>query len=96
VKHVIVKLLILYLLLINLAGFVSMGRDKRRAVTHRTRTPERRLLAYALAGGSAGCILGMLVFRHKTRHLKFALGLPAILVIQVLAAVAILIYIRLI
>jgi uncharacterized membrane protein YsdA (DUF1294 family) len=93
VKHVIVKLLAIYLFLINMAGFVSMGRDKRRAVTHRSRTPERRLLAYALAGGSAGSILGMLVFRHKTRHLKFTVGLPAILVIQVLIAAAILIYI---
>ena len=88
------KLLILYLLLINIAGFAGMGLDKRKAAAHRYRTPESRLLTCALIGGSAGCILGMLAFRHKTRHLKFTLGLPAILVAQALFAAAVLLYLQ--
>jgi uncharacterized membrane protein YsdA (DUF1294 family) len=71
-----------YLLLINLAGFVLMGIDKRRARRYRRRIPERRLLAYAAIGGSVGCILGMAVWRHKTKHPKFTLGLPLILLLQ--------------
>lgn len=78
----IVKLLIAYLVLMNLVAFLSMGRDKRKAVSHRPRTPERRLLAYALLGGSAGSLLGMSVYRHKTKHLKFTLGIPVILILQ--------------
>lgn len=71
-----------YLLLINLAGFVLMGIDKHQARRHRQRIPERRLLVLAALGGSVGCILGMAVWRHKTKHPKFTLGLPAILLLQ--------------
>lgn len=86
------KLLIIYLALINLVGFVSMGRDKRSAAARRARTPERRLLAYAWLGGSLGSIFGMAVFRHKTRHLKFRLGLPLILILQLAIIAAAVIY----
>ena len=85
----ILKLLIPYLILINLAGYFSMRRDKRRAAAHGPRTPERRLFAYALLGGSAGCLLGMRTFRHKTRHPSFAVGMPLILLAQILIAAAI-------
>ena len=88
VKLVIYKIIIAYLVIVNLAAFAAMGLDKRRAVSHRWRTPERRLIAYAALGGSVGSILGMLAFRHKTRHLKFTLGLPAILLAQVLVITA--------
>ena len=87
-KHLFYKILIAYLIIINVAGYASMGWDKRRAVQNRRRTPERRLLAVAALGGSVGSILGMLAFRHKTRHLKFMLGLPAILLAQLAAAAA--------
>jgi len=70
-------------LLINSIGFLAMGQDKRRARRHLRRIPESALLAIALAGGSAGCIAGMFVFRHKTRHIKFRIGLPAILILQI-------------
>ncbi len=86
----VLEFVILYIVLINLAGFVSMGRDKRRAIARRPRTPESRLFTYAILGGSVGCILGMLAFRHKTRHLKFTLGMPVILVVQAAAAAVIL------
>jgi uncharacterized membrane protein YsdA (DUF1294 family) len=84
----IYKILFGYLALMSLAGFVSMGRDKHKAKAHLHRTPERRLFTYALLGGSAGSLLGMLVFRHKTKHLKFTVGIPLILIAQIIIAAA--------
>ena len=78
------KLLLIYLAAVNLAGFLLMAADKRRAVKKARRIRERTLLLTAAAGGSAGSVLGMLSFRHKTKHLKFALGLPAMLAAQAL------------
>jgi len=92
-KPVIFKVLILYLVVINIIGFLSMGGDKKKAIAHRRRTPEKRLFAYALLGGSIGCLLGMSVYRHKTKHLKFTVGMPAILIVQLLIAAAAVIYI---
>ena len=67
-----------YLILINAAAFVLMLMDKRKAIRHVWRIPERTLLGVAICGGSVGALLGMCLLRHKTRHLKFALGLPLI------------------
>lgn len=78
-------ILITYFILINLIGFLIMGLDKRRAIKKRWRIPERKLFLIALLFGSIGVLIGMYVFRHKTRHLSFAIGIPAILVIQLLA-----------
>lgn len=78
-------ILIIYFILINLIGFIMMGLDKRRAIKRRWRIPERKLFGIALLFGSIGVLIGMYVFRHKTRHLSFAIGIPAILVIQLLA-----------
>ena len=80
------KLFILYLLIINAAGFLSMLLDKHKAKKNAWRIPERTLLAIACFGGSIGSILGMQLLRHKTRHLKFSLGLPLILAVQMVAA----------
>lgn len=71
-----------YLLLISLAGFLLMGIDKRRAKKKLWRIPEATLFLIALLGGSAGSILGMYLFRHKTRHWKFVIGMPLILLLQ--------------
>lgn len=71
-----------YLLVVNVFGFCLMGLDKRKARKHQWRIPERRLFAAALLGGSLGCILGMHLFRHKTRHKKFIWGMPAIFLAQ--------------
>lgn len=73
------KYLLIYLLIINVAGFLFMLADKRRARKNRWRIPERTLMAVAAMGGSLGSLLGMYTFRHKTRHKKFTLGIPAIL-----------------
>lgn len=76
---------IIYLILVNAAGFFLMHSDKERAKKHRWRIPERTLFAVSLLGGSAGAWAGMYVFRHKTRHWYFVAGIPAILVIQIIA-----------
>ena len=77
------QLLLGYLLLVNLAAFVLMGLDKRRARRERWRIPEKTLFLPAVLGGSVGAIAGMYLFRHKTRHWYFRLGLPALLLLQV-------------
>ncbi len=67
----------------NLIGFAMMGIDKHKAVKKLWRIPEYTFFVVALIGGSIGTIVGMRVFRHKTRHWYFVYGLPAILVLQV-------------
>lgn len=74
---------LLYLFLINAAAFVLMLADKVKARKNRWRIPERTLIGSALLGGSIGALLGMYTFRHKTRHLKFTLGVPSILIAQI-------------
>lgn len=81
------KYFLLYLLLINAAAFLLMLADKVKARKNRWRIPERTLIGSALLGGSIGALLGMYTFRHKTRHLKFTLGVPAILIAQIALAV---------
>ena len=68
-----------YLLLMNLAAFVTFGADKRRAKRQAWRVPEKTLFLLAALGGSLGAVCGMCAFRHKTRHWYFRWGLPAIL-----------------
>lgn len=73
-----------YLPLINLLGFVLMCADKRLARRHKRRIPERTLLGVALLGGSLGSLLGMYGVRHKTRHARFAVGLPLLTLLDIL------------
>lgn len=71
-----------YAIIINIAGFAAMGIDKSRARRRAWRIPEARLFLIALLGGSAGSLIGMHFFRHKTRHWYFVWGMPAILTVQ--------------
>lgn len=80
------RLLILYLLIMNAAGAISMLADKRRAKKKLWRIPEATLLAIAALGGSVGSLMGMYAFRHKTKHVKFTLGIPGILIAQLVLA----------
>ena len=68
--------------LISLIGFILMGVDKYRARRDMWRIPEKTLLTCALLGGTPGVILGMNRFRHKTKHWYFRYGLPALLIVQ--------------
>lgn len=77
---------IFYLLVVNIAGFAIMGIDKKRAIRKAYRIPEATLFLTALIGGSAGSLLGMYTFRHKTKHWYFAVGMPIILAIQLFLA----------
>lgn len=83
------KLLLYYLLIINAAGLLLMLVDKWKAKKNRWRVRESTLLLVAALGGSVGCLIGIYLFRHKTRHLKFTLGIPLILAAQCFAAVLI-------
>ena len=80
----------IYLILINALSLVLMLLDKYKARKKLWRIPEGALLAIAMAGGSLGALIGMYLFRHKTRHLQFSLGIPILLVIHILLGIAIL------
>lgn len=74
----------IYLLIMNLVAFCMFGIDKKNAQWRGKRIPESTLMLVSLLGGSVGAYAGMRVFRHKTRQVKFFLGIPAIIVLQVL------------
>lgn len=76
------RIVVFYLLSINLLTFVTYGIDKWKARHNRWRVRETALLLLAALGGSIGALLAMMVFRHKTRHKKFRYGIPAILMAQ--------------
>lgn len=75
--------LYLYLLLINALTFLIMLLDKQRARKKHWRIPEATLLALCAAGGSLGGFMSMQLFRHKTKHLSFAIGIPAMLFVHI-------------
>ena len=72
-----------YIIVINLIGFALMGLDKRKAQRSAYRIPEATLFTIALMGGSLGCVIGMFLFRHKTKHWYFKFGMPIILILQI-------------
>ena len=76
--------MLLYLVFINLIGLVTVWYDKALARSRKYRIPESRLLLIALAGGAFGVFLGMYIFKHKTENLKFSIGVPAIIIAQIL------------
>jgi len=75
---------IIYLFAINALGLLLMLVDKKKSQKNRWRIPERTLFLTAVLGGSLGCLMGMYLFRHKTKHMSFTLGMPAILAVQCL------------
>ncbi|MFC5648524.1 DUF1294 domain-containing protein [Paenibacillus solisilvae] len=86
-------LILAYLVIMNLAAFFMMRSDKQRAVhDRRHRIPERKLLGVSALGGSLGGYAGMRMFRHKTKHASFAVGLPFMLVIHIALAIMLLRY----
>ena len=77
------KYILLYLLIINALGFLLMLVDKFKAKKNLWRIPEATLMTVAALGGSIGSLLGMYTVRHKTKHVKFTVGIPAILILQI-------------
>ena len=84
------KFWIIYLIVINLLALLMMLSDKLRAREHNRRIPEKALFLSAILGGSLGSVIGMWAFRHKTRHWYFVIGMPAILLVQLVLAILIL------
>lgn len=82
-----IKLILLYLFIINAVGFLLMLVDKLKAKKNLWRIPESTLLTAAALGGSVGCLIGMYTVRHKTKHVKFVLGVPLILIAQIALAI---------
>lgn len=76
-------IVVVYLVLINVVTFITFGVDKSRARKHAWRIPEKTLFFLAIIGGSVGAIAGMYFFRHKTRHWYFVIGMPLILILQI-------------
>ncbi len=88
------ELLLLYLLIINAISFLLMLVDKYKARKNLWRIPEATLITSALLGGSIGALIGMYTVRHKTKHLKFTLGIPFILIAQIALGIFLLLKLR--
>jgi len=73
------KLLYSILIAINLFGLVLVGYDKKKAINNGWRIPEKNLFMIALLGGATGVFLGMKLFRHKTKHYSFIIGIPLLM-----------------
>lgn len=71
-----------YLSLLNILSLIIMVHDKKNAKNHKWRVSEATLITISLLGGSIGILMGMYIFRHKTNHLKFTLGIPLILLLN--------------
>lgn len=83
-------ILLTYAVSLNVLGLILMGIDKWRAKKKSYRISEAALFATALFGGALGCTIGMFLFRHKTRHWYFLVGMPLILALQLTIVIAIL------
>ena len=83
----VITYLLWYLAAVNLVTFTVYGVDKAKARRGAWRIPEKTLFLLPLLGGSVGALLGMLVFRHKTKHWYFVWGIPLILLAQIALAV---------
>lgn len=81
------KFILIYLLIINCISFFMMLIDKSRAIHKEWRISEKALISSSVIGGSIGMLLGMSCFRHKTKHKKFTIGVPLILIIQILLSI---------
>ena len=74
---------IVYLIAVNVIALCMFAADKNKAQSHKWRIPEKALFMIAIIGGSIGAIAGMYIFRHKTKHWYFVVGMPLILILQV-------------
>lgn len=83
------KNILIYLLVINIIAFLAMFIDKKKAEKNKWRIKESTLLILALIGGSIGAIVGMYTFHHKTHKPRFYIGIPVMIVLQILIIIAI-------
>ena len=85
----LLKYFLIYLIIINIIAFLAMYIDKKKAKYGRWRIPEKTLLILAIIGGSIGAIAGMYIFRHKTKKLRFSVGFPVILILQIILIISV-------
>ena len=78
------QIAVIYLIVINILGFLVMGLDKHKAKMAERRIPENTLFMFTILGGGIGTIAGMYVFHHKTKKMKFKVGMPLILILEIL------------
>lgn len=90
-KEYILPAIGIYFALITLVAFFAMGIDKLKAKKNKWRIPEGTLLLFCFLGGGVGGLLGMSLFRHKTKHAKFLILVPLSIVLWVAAAMFILV-----
>ena len=81
------KNIIIYLISINIIGFLIMWIDKRKAIKGSWRIPEKTLFIITAIGGGIGTIVGMYIFRHKTKKLNFIIGLPLITILEIILGI---------
>lgn len=79
-----IRYFLIYLIIINILSVTLMYIDKKRAIKRKWRISEDTLILTSLLGGSIGALIGMYTFRHKTKHIKFKLGIPTILICQLI------------
>ena len=82
-----IEYILLYLLIINIIGFLIMYIDKRKAKKGKWRIKDWTIIMVTLLGGGIGTIAGMYTFRHKTKKLKFTVGLPTILITEIVLVI---------
>ena len=77
--------MIKYIIIINIISFIIMGYDKYSAIKNKWRIKEKTLFSFAFIGGSLGILLGMIIFRHKTKKRHFIYLIPLLLIINILS-----------
>lgn len=81
------KCFAIYMIIINFIAFIIYGIDKQKAKKNKWRISENMLMGLALIGGFVGAFAGMQLFRHKTKHMKFVIGVPIIAVLWIVAGI---------
>ena len=84
-----VNIILIYVVIVNLLAFILFGVDKWRARNNAWRISEATLFLIALIGGSIGAKIGMHVWHHKTQHLSFVIGIPMIILFQIILFAAV-------
>lgn len=81
------EMLLIYLIVVNILGFLIMLIDKKKAEKGKWRIQEKTIFIVTLLGGGIGTISGMYIFRHKTKKLQFTVGLPVITILEILGII---------
>ena len=80
-----IYILIGYIIIINIISFFIMLYDKKQAIYHNFRISEKTIFIISLLLGGIGTYVGMYVFRHKTKHLKFTIGIPIVIILNIIS-----------